>query len=836
MASNINLLPFGVMAMKESGEEEVTCAPRLLSLIKDLLTTFADSFFVLDGIDECTIQEREALLRDLHDLASSSETMKVIILSRHQSDIGKALASYPSYAITSNDTSPDIARFVSDALDDSTTFKFNLQAPLKSDVQRRLSETANGNFLWVRLMIDTLKSEPLDDFNQVRDAVMNLPLGLGAAYGRVLHAVLQQSQPKQELTKLVLQLLSIAFRPLTVSSLLLALTVHGDVKLAALTRKDNFRTLLDDTLGCIIQFGEDETVTFIHQTVMEFLTSNVELWSMDNEKIARFRVEPTLAHGVMAVRCLDVLQSTPFAVEGDVVSLPHEQNDYTSYALRYWGEHVSMSVIASHDTVVAVQRFLASNQALYWLKERLQAHTKVALIIGQLVVLEHKLKQWASSKADNNEIQQATDNLVQRLYGKWHQKLVLQYGDRHDFVLRSSNLLGQILTNKGSYNEATSVFESNIAIAEDSAEKKGLTYLDSLLGLAQVRQFQGNWEGAITLYSDSVDGYKTQLSPRDPKTLTAMGMLGAALVGGAKHRLDKPEQETLAEAETILLEALSMRTEILGAEHPDTLDSLQTMAKLYSFQGRFEDSRDAFSRHQELAKKVLGSEHRNYQHSMDDLGLLYQNNGKPKEAEAVFETVLASHRAIQADKHPDTAWSAWRLGVLLREQGQYERATECFLPLAEISEQTYGRTHRYCLMSKYQLGLCYAALHQDALAQPLLEHVVDNCDFTNKVSVGMGEKSGQALGNIYERSGHRRKANMIRRRSWNVSKEPKPKRTPLSRSGWLPYGLHSAFNTRFLMTVLAIVLLWLFLPDLVSLGFPRSWWTGHNTMAPSLGD
>jgi tetratricopeptide (TPR) repeat protein len=797
--------------MRESGEEEVTSAPRLVSLAKALLTSFADSFLLIDGLDECPVAEREALLRDLNDLTGSQTTTKVLILSRQEADIKKALVSYPSYAITSKDTSTDINRFVSDSLENPSSFKFHLKPQMKSEIQKQLSQSADGSFLWARLMVDTLKSHPLDEFDQVRDAVVNLPLGLSAAYGRVFVNLLQQPTEIQNLVSLVLRLLSTSFRPMTVTALLSALTRHGDIRWDSLKSEHNFQTLLEETIGTITQVTGEGTITFIHQSVLEFLTASTELWTDSHQNIVRFKVDTPDAHGMMAVRCLETLDSIVYTIDQDTVSVTHMPNDFISYSMEYWGEHISLSLRPNRETSNRIKAFLSSDQSLYWLKERLQTRAKEAVTIGQLIVLEHRLKEWAK-KEPESDLHDAVVDFVQRLYEKWHARLVAKYGETSSITLRSSNLLGQILTNKGKYREATSVFEKQVSPAcEDQSDRKS-TDLSSLVGLAQVRQNQGNWEGAVSLLRVAVEGLKITLPPNDQRTLVAQGLLGAALVGASRHRVGE-EKQALAEAECVLTETHKARTEILGASHPDTLEGLQTLAKLYSFQERFEDSKNAFLQYQEVAKKVLGLEHRNYMHSLDDLGVLYSKNGYSAQAEATLEYVSSIHKSVQGEKHPDTAWSFYRLGVLLREQGKLDRAVDALIPLSEISGGIYGETSRYCLMSKYQLALAYDALRLDPKSRPLFEHVVENIDYGNKVSVEMGCVSAPKLADIYERAGQNRRAQKLRQKSWILGQEPPKRFGPDFRSlaGWV---FHTGLPFKVVVIVLLIVfnlpLVWFF--------------------------
>lgn len=132
--------------MNESGEAEAASSTRLFALAKDLLSTFSSTFILVNAIDECNTEERCLILDHLNDIAGPDSTTKVMILSRREPDI-KNMASCPSYAISSTDTSSDITQYVSTCLNQETNFSITIKQPLKLDIEHKLSKAAQGNFL-----------------------------------------------------------------------------------------------------------------------------------------------------------------------------------------------------------------------------------------------------------------------------------------------------------------------------------------------------------------------------------------------------------------------------------------------------------------------------------------------------------------------------------------------------------------------------------------------------------------------------------------------------------------------------------------------------------------
>jgi hypothetical protein len=82
------------------------------------------------------------------------------------------------------------------------------------------------------------------------------------------------------------------------------------------------------------------------------------------------------------------------------------------------------------------------------------------------------------------------------------------------------------------------------------------------------------------------------------------------------------------EAEILFTEALEMRKRVLGAEHPDTLNSMNNLTSTYSNQGRWKEAEELEVQVMETRKSVLGTEHPDTLNSMANLASTYQHQGR----------------------------------------------------------------------------------------------------------------------------------------------------------------------------------------------------------------
>ena len=69
------------------------------------------------------------------------------------------------------------------------------------------------------------------------------------------------------------------------------------------------------------------------------------------------------------------------------------------------------------------------------------------------------------------------------------------------------------------------------------------------------------------------------------------------------------EQGRLNEAEQLEIQVIEMTKKLLGAEHPDTLTSMENLASTYRRQGRLNEAEHLEIQVMDMTKNLLGAEH-----------------------------------------------------------------------------------------------------------------------------------------------------------------------------------------------------------------------------------
>ncbi|KAI9663929.1 MAG: hypothetical protein M1821_007420 [Bathelium mastoideum] len=771
LARNNDICPHATRSMNHSGGAEASSCRQLSNLFYDLLACFRESLVVIDAIDECCLEERALLMETLNELLASAGNMRLLIFSRAEPDIKRALASCPSYAIRVQDTVLDISRFVSESLAKPGAFQLNVQLPLKAEVQKNLCQNACGNFLWVRLMVDVFKSQPFGDYNDIRDAVSTLPRGLPEIYGRALHRILHQPKYMQSLACLILQLLVVWSEPctlgamshaLSLSKLDLADSLHAKPPTQSILRDPaNLLVILEEIFGPLISTTQSSTIEFVHHTVREFLVSPAELWSQEHELVLQFRVDLLSAHENMAICCLRVLANIPYHQTNhrDLQSVEptDERGGLVCYAANRWVKHVTASRSANPVLLHHVEEFLLSKRAVQWLRKQLQGPIDLTIKINELLVLQYELGLWAKCQTDSDRLQCIASNFALRVIERHHKSLCLQYLPADPIRLQTANILGEIHACMGDYHTASEIQRSNLRLRTQLYGTQSIEVVQSSVRLARVLRRQGSWDEATELYREAAVTQERLLGPYSAETLASKVYLAACLTN---QNNNSSNTEKAAE---IACEALSALADHLGEEHPHTIYGYRVLAQVYASKKDYTRSEQLYVQQLSIAKRVYGADHKTCLNSMNKLGEVYCEQGKYMEAGATFTTVLSTQRRVLGVDHADTTDTIWNIAQLQQKQGRHHDALASFDSLTPLNQRVYGKTHRYTLKPMIRMAEIYIDLNQSDKAISLLEQILNSLADDSAKGRKLAEDASSMLTTVCKSAGKRPNVQVVQK-------------------------------------------------------------------------
>src|SRR5262249_36620630 len=137
-------------------------------------------------------------------------------------------------------------------------------------------------------------------------------------------------------------------------------------------------------------------------------------------------------------------------------------------------------------------------------------------------------------------------------------------------------------------------------------------------------------------------------------------------------------QSKYAQAEALYGHTLEIKRRVLGPEHPNTLETLSSVASMYQQQGRYGLAEIQAAQALTGRRRALGSEHPETMASAADLALAYQSQRKFAECAALAREALEFDRK----KRPND-WHRFRaeslLGACMAGQKMYAEAEALLL-------------------------------------------------------------------------------------------------------------------------------------------------------------
>ena len=180
----------------------------------------------------------------------------------------------------------------------------------------------------------------------------------------------------------------------------------------------------------------------------------------------------------------------------------------------------------------------------------------------------------------------------------------------------------------------------------------------------------------------------------------------------------------LSRAITTGTRTLADRQRVLGADHPDTLNSRNTLAYCYQSAGRPEQAIGLYEQTLADSERVLGADHPDTLNSRNNLAGAYQEAGRIEQAIGLHEQTLADRERVLGADHPDTLTSRNNLAYAHGEAGRLEQAIGLYEQTLADSERVLGADHPQTLRSGNNLATAYQEAGRIEQAIPLYEQTL----------------------------------------------------------------------------------------------------------------
>ncbi|WP_155646240.1 tetratricopeptide repeat protein, partial [Erythrobacter donghaensis] len=180
-------------------------------------------------------------------------------------------------------------------------------------------------------------------------------------------------------------------------------------------------------------------------------------------------------------------------------------------------------------------------------------------------------------------------------------------------------------------------------------------------------------------------------------------------------------------ARSFAVRALNLSRDLLGPNHPDTLQGLHNYANVLAGLGEFLEADQVYQEALERRRYLLGISHQDtlesvhdYTRMLDKLGHLAENEKGPADAEPFFAKSLTIRREGLGERNPDTLSSLIDFTYMLYLQGRHIEAEPLAYRAMSLSRDVVGDKSKRTIDTLSLYGFIVNKIKGPAEAEPIL--------------------------------------------------------------------------------------------------------------------
>jgi serine/threonine-protein kinase len=278
--------------------------------------------------------------------------------------------------------------------------------------------------------------------------------------------------------------------------------------------------------------------------------------------------------------------------------------------------------------------------------------------------------------------------------------------------------LGSVYQKLGKLDRADSLLSSALErriflFGKDSAEAA-----DSLIALGLLRIDQEQLPEAERLIREGLATAKRHMPVGDSALAKATTALGRVL----------EERGSYDQAVPVLEDAVKLSSKESpkqGSVNPDLADSLNELASVHFYAGRYKVADSLFRRVLQMHRQLHGDRHPLVADALINIGAVQQDLGYYKEAEMLDRQALEINQAYYGSDHPQIAHNLTVLARALIHQKRFEEAEAALEKALPIEERAYGPVSRQVASTLNELGNAAMSRYQYELAEPRFRRMLD---------------------------------------------------------------------------------------------------------------
>lgn len=250
-------------------------------------------------------------------------------------------------------------------------------------------------------------------------------------------------------------------------------------------------------------------------------------------------------------------------------------------------------------------------------------------------------------------------------------------GESDQAVADSLNNLGGFLVTRGDTREAISLLRQVLKLRRQLPNRTDIRTIETMVNLGGLLRSTGHRKEAEKLLREALENARTEHDASHPQIANALNSLGMLLAASDR-----------VVAESYLKDALKMRVELLGDDHPNTIVSISNLGYFYYNDGRYDDAEPYFRAALEQRRVLFGTEHPKYAASLHNLAGVLAAQGHLEESEKLQRQSLQLESSLLGEDHPLIASGLNSLANILYSRGAFGAAEKHSLRSIEIRRRT----------------------------------------------------------------------------------------------------------------------------------------------------
>ncbi|KAF4625583.1 hypothetical protein G7Y89_g12582 [Cudoniella acicularis] len=563
---------------------------RLWAILKDLVAIAGCITIIVDGVDECSVEnpkELENLLENLEFLAKTSDT-RIILLSQQMYKLEPYQQRSSVVSMTTEIVNRDIVLFIRRRLREKKSL-----ARTQDEILKKVAG-ADGMFLWAKLFIDFV--EGADTIRMQESRIHEFPERLFSAYQAILDESSQKlSEDELKRRREIFLILVEAYKPLTIEEISVAVALRPfgsalDEKDLLIEPKETLSKLCSRL--AIISNGR---LQLAHSSIKEFLTQRLQCTNLHDTDAKVSRPE---SNAYLTRKCFARLSEKQYQEPGRIAAslrknVSPEVKDKDSeaevepevlydYAAMNWPIHLTSIPNPDEDILLLADNFLHGPEFVFW-------------------------AEYIYGKGKDNSPSWEIRGKLER----WYEKLPLDSQsmlDINDFFRGPYESLSKWYAEKGS--------------------DKTLKWL-CLFRLGEWYMVIMDSDNAIKTRLEVMEGLEELLGKEHPLALRAASAYAKACL------INRDLQPVVK----ILTTTSEIQLRVVGDGKPDAYESFQDLGLAEYYMTRYSESNTSQSKALAGFLRLLGSESQLYLFSYLYFGYAQESLGELKFARDIFENI-----------------------------------------------------------------------------------------------------------------------------------------------------------------------------------------------------